>query len=132
MKPLLVDTSVWIDWLRGNRRDLREEARGRIMFMASIVAMELLSGARNRKSYQIISEAMGAFERHQRILLPSFDEYESAGLVLADLGWPASKKSNDVLIAVCARRIGAEVWTCDYSDFAPVGQSLHLSVREIK
>ncbi len=131
MKPLIVDTSVWIDWLRGNRGELREEARSRVMFMASIVSMELLSGARSRKSYQVISEIIEAFKRHQRILLPLQEEYEKAGLVLADLGWPASKKSNDVLIGVCARRIGAEVWTCDYSDFAPVAKSLNLTVRAI-
>ena len=131
MKPLLVDTSVWIDWLRGSRKDLREEARGRIMFMASVVAMELFSGAKSRKSYQVISGTIDAFRRHQRIIVPSLDEFEKAGVVLADLGWPASKKSNDVLIAVCARKIGAEVWTCDYSDFAPVGKALQLMVRSI-
>jgi predicted nucleic acid-binding protein len=101
------------------------------MFMASVVAMELFSGARSRKSYQVISETIGAFRRQQRIIVPSLDEFEKAGVVLADLGWPASKKSNDALIAVCARKIGAEIWTCDYSDFAPVGRALQLPLRSI-
>jgi hypothetical protein len=69
--------------------------------------------------------------RNRSYIVPSLDEFEKAGVVLADLGWPASKKSNGVLIAVCARKIGAEVWTCDYSDFAPVGKALQLMVRSI-
>src|SRR3954464_15170888 len=117
MKPLIVDTSLWIEWLRGNKSDLREEARVRIMFLPAIIPMELLSGAQTKKAYQLISNIVDTFERQRRILIPSLEDYKKAGAVLADLGLPASKKSNDALICVCARKIGAEVWTCDRSDF---------------
>src|SRR5689334_17459181 len=131
MKPLVIDTSVWIDWLRGARKELREEARGRILFISAVSVMELMSGGRDRRSFQIISDTVEVFRRHGRILTPSYEEFKKAGTVLADLGWPASKKASDVLIAVCARRIGAEVWTCDYSDFHPIADALHLEVRKV-
>ncbi len=131
MKPLIVDTSVWIDWLRGNRSELRDEARGRVMFLPAVVAMELSSGAQTKKSFQIITNLIETFERNRRVLLPTLEDFLSAGSVLSDLGWSASKKSNDVLISVLARKIGAEIWTCDYSDFSPVAENLRIGVRKI-
>ena len=130
MKPLIVDTSLWIEWLRGNKRELREEARGRIMYLPAVIPMELLSGAHTKKAYQLVSDIIGTFERNQRLFIPSLEDFKKAGTILADLGWAASKKSNDVLICVCARKIGAEIWTCDYSDFAPVAEALHLTTRK--
>ena len=93
--------------------------------------MELLSGAHTKKSYQLISGIIETFERHRRILVPGLEEFKQAGSVLSDLGWPASKKSNDALIAVCARKIGAEIWTCDYSDFTPLADHLRVSLKKI-
>lgn len=131
MRPLVIDTSVWIDWLRGIRKELREEARGRILFISAVSVMELMSGSRDRRSFQIVSDTIDKFKRHGRVLAPSYEEFIKAGTVLADLGWPASKKASDVLIAVCARRIGAEIWTCDYSDFHSIAEILQLEVRKV-
>jgi predicted nucleic acid-binding protein len=131
MKPLIVDTSVWIEWLRDHHQQLREESRGRIIFLPAIVALELFSGAHSKKSHQLISNLIGTFERNRRIIIPTLEDYQQAGSLLSDLGWPASKKSNDVLIAVCARKIGGEIWTCDYSDFSALGESLRVTVRKI-
>ncbi len=78
--------------------------------------MELLSGAHTKKNYQLINDVIDTFERHRRILVPGLEEFKQTGSVLSDLGWPASKKSNDALIAVCARNIGSEIWTSDYSE----------------
>lgn len=129
MKPLMIDTSIWVDWLRGHKKDLREEARGRVQFLPATVAMELLSGAHTRKNYKIVSDLIESFERNNRFILPTIGDFKQAGSTLADLHWPASKKSNDVLIIVCARKIGAEVWTCDYADFQPIAENLQVSLR---
>lgn len=130
MKPLVIDTSLWVDWLRGQRSALREESRGRLLFLPAIVAMELSSGAHTRKSFQLITGLVDAFERNRRLIVPTLEDYKSAGSVLSELGWPASKKSNDVLIGVCARKIGAELWTLDYSDFSPLTEVLRVSLRK--
>lgn len=131
MKPLVVDTSIWIDWLRGLRNDLKEESKGRVLFFPAVVALELFSGANTKKSFQVITRLVETFERNRRIILPTFEDYKKAGEVLSDLNWPASKKANDTLILVGARKIGAEVWTCDYSDFAPIAANLHVSLKKM-
>lgn len=130
MRPVVIDTSLWIEWFRGNLGVLREEAKNRLLFMPSIVAMELLSGVRNKKDSQMVNHLIQTFGRHQRLLVPMQRDFERGGAVLGSLGLPASKKSNDVLISVCARRIGAEVWTCDFSDFEPISKELSLILRK--
>ena len=131
MRPLVIDSSVWIEWLRGNQASIRDESKGRILFLPAVIPMELLSGAHTRKSFQLVSAVIESFERNRRLLIPTLEDYRKAGSVLADLGWSASKKSNDVLIGVCARRIGAEIWTCDYSDYSLIAKALQLIVRKI-
>jgi predicted nucleic acid-binding protein len=128
LRPIVIDTSLWIDWLHGKSRVARERSQGRIIYMPAIVAQELLSGAKDRRTDKAIHEVIGAFSRNGRFVVPVQDDYMRAGSVLADLGWPASKKSNDVLISVCSRRIGAEVWTKDTSDFSVLGKHLFIPI----
>ncbi len=128
MRPLIVDTNVWIDWLRGKNVELRELSRDRILFMPSIVAMELLSGAKDRKSYKTVIELINSFDRHKRILVHTKEDYLMAGEALADLGWPASRKSNDALVISTARRMGAEVLTKDQSDFKQLAALVSVSL----
>ena len=105
MRPVVIDTSLWIGWFRGSLGLLREEAKNRLLFMPPIVAMELLSGVRNKKDSQMVSHLIQTFGRHQRLLVPMQGDFERSGAILGRLGLPASKKSNDVLISVCARRV---------------------------
>jgi predicted nucleic acid-binding protein len=128
MRALIVDTSVWIEWLRGNRRDLRELARDRAVALPAIVATELLSGARDRASYKAVHSLIEAFDRQRRLILHAKEDHFLAGEALADLGWPASRKSNDALILACARRIGAEVLTRDLADFKPLAKLLAVTL----
>ena len=106
----------------------RERSQGRIIYMPAIVALELLSGAKDRRTDKAIHEVIGTFARNGRFIVPIQDDYMRAGSVLADLSWPASKKSNDVLISVCSRRIGAEIWTKDTSDFSVIGKHLFIPI----
>ncbi len=128
MKPLVVDTSVWVHWLRGEKLDKFEEAKARTQHMPAIVALELTAGVRERNGARAVMHLIESFRRGGRLLIPIDREFERAGETLADLSWPASKKSNDVLIAILARRIGAEVWTADEADFRPVARALGLTV----
>jgi predicted nucleic acid-binding protein len=128
MRPLIIDTNIWVEWLRGRAKDTRELSRDRILVMPGVVALELLSGARDRKSHRVIHDLVSTFERHQRLILFTKEDYFAAGAALADLGWPASSKSNDALIVACARRIGAEVLSKDISDLGPLAKCLSVTL----
>lgn len=125
MRPLIIDSSIWIEWLRGRSSDLRELARERVAVMPAIVALELLAGARERRAYRIVHALIGALERRRRLVLPSKEDFFLSGEALAELGWSASAKSNDALIVACARRIGAEILTLD-ADLNPLAKALSV------
>jgi predicted nucleic acid-binding protein len=126
VKPIVVDTTLWIEWFRGQKASAKERLRGAILYMPAVVAMELLSGVQDRRSYKLVDDLLETFSKNQRFLIPNKTDYVLAGNTLADLGWPASKKSNDALIAACARRLGAEIWACD-RDFVTLAKMLRLT-----
>lgn len=130
MRSLIVDSSVWVDWLRGKSQDTRELARERVLIMPAVVAMELLSGARERRVSRSMHQLISSFERHRRLFSPTLEDFLLAGETLADLGWSASHKANDALIIATARRIGAEVLTRDLSDMGPLAKG--MSVRLVR
>ncbi len=111
---------MWVEWLRGRERDAAEASRGRFLFMPAIVAMELLSGVVDRASERIVEGLIEPFALRKRLVVPDESDYRRAGRALSDLRLPASSKSNDALIAVAARRIGAEIWTKNMKDFQPL------------
>jgi predicted nucleic acid-binding protein len=119
VKPLVIDTSIWIDWARAERAELLAHTRNRILLMPAIVAMELLSGAKDRRTMRVVDRLLAPLVRNRRVVLPAYDDYALAGAVMADLGWPSSRRSNDVLIAVIARKTGAALLTANRADFAP-------------
>lgn len=128
MKPLVVDTNIWIDWIRGENLSLFAEAKTRTQYMPAVVALELTAGTRDRIRARAIRDLIEPFRRSGRLLIPVEADFERAGDVLAELKWPASQKTNDVLIALAARRIGADLWTHDQSDFRPIAQLTGLSL----
>lgn len=124
MRPLIIDTNIWVEWLRGRDEATREQVRGRVVIMPAIVALELISGTRNRRSSRVVFGLVGAFERRRRLLSPVIDDFKLAGETLAELGWPASSKTNDALIVSCARRVGGEVLSRDLSDLGPLARAM--------
>lgn len=133
MKPLVIDTSIWVDWFRGKKRGVRlnEITSGRVLYLPSVVVMELYSGAHDGTSIRTIDSFVEPFSRNRRIILPNEKDYITAGKVLAELRWPASRLSNDVLIAVCARKIGAELLSLNSRDFAPLCSRLSVAFRAL-
>ncbi len=128
MNPLVVDTSVWIEWLHGRRWDLVDLSRDRPMFMASPVEMELYAGIHTTRNLRLLETLLSPFSRHKCVIVPKREDYRKAGQILAEAGLQASKHANDALICVCARSIGAEVWTLNRKDFIPLSRSLHVTL----
>lgn len=128
MAKHLIDTDLYIDLIRSGGslpvlRELYETQAPRIYF-SSVVAQELLAGARSPAGRQHVETLLGPFEKAGRILTPSHKQWKEAGDVLAkllklrpDLKSKLSTLVNDCLLVLSARAIGAIVYTRNREDF---------------
>jgi predicted nucleic acid-binding protein len=92
--------------------------------LCSIVAQELYAGAVDTKATQLVEKYIGSLERTGRLVAPNFADWKEAGKLIAQLARKEpSRRSklqqllNDVLIALCARGVGATVFTSNRDDF---------------
>ncbi|MBF0198860.1 MAG: PIN domain-containing protein [Planctomycetes bacterium] len=120
MKKVLVDTSLFISWFRGQHIDLAQKVLTCVPYLSSVVATELKAGARTTKQQRQLDKMLSAYEDTDRIITPDHQTYREAGTVIAKLGVPTKSILADTLIALSARSIGAEVWTINESDFKKV------------
>ena len=128
MRPIVLDTSVWVEWLRGTTAHLNILLKDRIIFMPAIVELELLSGAVDKRSEKIVESLLKPFRQNRRIVIPSEADYQTGGNSLAELRMSATKMANDAMICVCAKKIGAEVWSYNAKDFSAICKLLNISL----
>lgn len=127
MRRVVIDTNLYIDWLNAGRHEGVLFERDAVKFLSAVVMLELYAGAFSPRDRRVVRGVVAAFERADRILVPSGAVYEDAGHVLRGLqrlrGYPVATSSsvvNDVLIALSARSIGASVVTSNARDFAAI------------
>jgi predicted nucleic acid-binding protein len=127
MRRVVIDTNLYIDWLNAGRHEEVLFERDAVKFLSAVVMLELYAGAFSSRDRRVLRGVVGAFDRANRILLPSATVYEDAGHVLRALqesrGYQVAGSSslvNDVLIALSARSIGANVVTSNARDFAAI------------
>jgi predicted nucleic acid-binding protein len=127
MRRVVIDTNLYIDWLNEGRHEDVLFQRDAIKYLSTVVVLELYAGAFAPRDRRLLRSVVAAFERADRILLPSRAVWEEAGHVLRTLqasrgsvgaGYPSLV--NDVLIALSARAIGAIVTTSNERDFAAI------------
>lgn len=135
MAKHLIDTDLYIDLIQSGGtvpiiRELYEKDAPGIYF-SSVVAQELLAGARSPAGKRHIEILLGPFERVGRIVTPAHKEWKEAGDMLArilerrpDLKTKLPTLVNDCLLALSARAIGATVYTRNRDDF--------LTLREVR
>lgn len=124
MLKKLIDTNIFID--RFSNPDLYKEiflSEG-FVYLSSVVLMELRAGAHTKESINAISEIGDFFRKVDRIVIPTMRDFEWAGEILSELqsvkGYDIKKCAsitNDCLIAVSARSIGAVLYTQNKKDF---------------
>ncbi len=121
-----LDTNVVIDALRrpADLLRLKEFLEWALPHTAlsSVVASELLAGARSDSARRLVErELLGAFERRGRIVAPSAVAWAKTGLVLGRAATPSIGPSwqNDLLLAHTAREFGWTVITND-KDFTRI------------
>ncbi len=63
---VLIDTSVWVEYLRGNNKEIVESVKGLIRtrraLLCGIVLSELLAGVRTKKSRDTLKETLDALD----------------------------------------------------------------------
>lgn len=127
MKKVIFDTNIFIDWInKGDFEDIIFET-GSAKYLSSVVLMELLAGASNEDDRKLIKKLHNAHSKASRLITPVESNYVEAGLILFQLqakkGYDLKKSfslSNDVLIALTARNIGATLITQNRKDFQAI------------
>jgi predicted nucleic acid-binding protein len=125
---VLLDTNVVIGFFRDPR--LREEFEFRtkrpLLFMSSVVALELFAGCRTKRQEKELIGFLKPFSSAGRVATPDDGCFREAGRVLAGLardGMGVEHRRrivNDVLIAVTARMQGLVVITANAGDFSKI------------
>ena len=93
-------------------------------FLSAVVAYELSVNAENRQTQDLIWEYVYPMQRAGRLIAPTFDDWIHAAEVATAIEkkerrWRSKRAAlvNDILIALCACRIGAMLLTYNRDDF---------------
>lgn len=136
----LLDTNVYLEAFRSEQRKAQfREAFFPLLpatFLASVVAYELNVNAKDGHTGSLLQEFIGPMERTGRVVSPTFGDWVEAASVVTDIdakarGWRSKLPSllNDILIALCARRIGAILVTYNKDDFQLIRRHKDFSLR---
>jgi predicted nucleic acid-binding protein len=134
---ILFDTNVLVGFFRNPREKEEFELRTRrpLLYMSSVVALELFAGCRTRRQEKALISFLKPFEKAGRLVTPDHACFRDAGKVLAGLGRDGMGKAhcrqivNDVLIAVSAVRFGMVVVTANGASFSLI--DMRIPVRWI-
>ncbi|TAN45492.1 MAG: type II toxin-antitoxin system VapC family toxin [Nitrospirae bacterium] len=123
---VIFDTSVYIPFINNGVSHPAFEFSGGnpIIYMSAVVMEELYAGAFDTESLRLLDKMQATFRRVGRLTVPDAEDWMHAGKTIAKLGKKYGfdgtylhKLTNDVLIALSARRIGALVVTHNIKDF---------------
>jgi predicted nucleic acid-binding protein len=124
----LIDTDLYIDLIQSGItlpliREIYDKDTPGIYF-SSVVAQELLAGARSPAARRRVEILYRPFERVGRVVTPSHRQWKDAGGILAkvlderrDLKSKLPALVNDCLLALSARSLGATLYTRNRDDF---------------
>jgi predicted nucleic acid-binding protein len=124
----LIDTDLYIDLIQSGttlpliREIYDKDAPG--IYFSSIVAQELLAGARSPAGRKRVEILFRPFEKVGRVVTPSHNQWKTAGGILGkvlenrpDLKTKLPALVNDCLLALSARSLGATLYTRNRDDF---------------
>lgn len=128
MAKHLIDTDLYIDLIQSGTtlpfisELYAKDAPG--LYFSSIVAQELLAGARSPAGKKRVEILFRPFERVGRVVTPGHNQWKEAGDILAkvlhdrpDLKNKVPALVNDCLLALSARSLGATLYTRNRDDF---------------
>lgn len=136
----VLDTNVYLQAVRSEEQ--RERFRTTFLpllpatFLAAVVAYELAVDAADRRTRSLVEDFVRPLERSGRILTPTFEDWLDAARIVTtiyerDRSWRSKLPAllNDVLIALCARRIGATLLTYNVADFRLIRRHRDFALR---
>lgn len=139
----LLDTNVYLGAVRSEEK--RTQFRQSFFplfpatFLSSVVAYELYVNSQNSRTRGLVQEFISPMERTGRVVNPTFEDWVEASAVVTaieekDRGWRSKLPAllNDILIALCARRIGATLLTYNKDDFRLIRRHKNFSLRILK
>ena len=96
MNKVLIDTNIYIDFYNTEKfQDIIYQKRyPEIIYVSSIVIMELLAGAFTRVDIAIIQNLIKTAQKSYKIITPTLHDYIEAGKILAKF---QSEKGYDLL-----------------------------------
>jgi len=135
MNKLRLDTNIYIDYYKSDKfAAFFERTSENTIYVSAVVVMELLSGAFTKSTIAPIDNLWNLARMSQKLIVPLWSDYVEAGRLLAkrqsQKGYEIKKTlglTNDVLIALSARRLGATVTTQNRKDFEAI-----QSVKDFK
>ena len=138
----ILDTSVYLSFLKKDQEifDLGFLLRPTLLYMSSVVFVEIYAGARDRATELKLRKLYRTFERLNRLVMPDKQVWFEAGEVLQVFGARygfeekgIARLSHDVLIALTARKIGAAVYTYNRRDFERIQiiRNFQLRVHDV-
>ncbi len=138
---VIFDTSIYIPFInKGIAYPTSElNIEKPILYMSAVVIEELYAGAFDRVSIKLLDRMYETFKNLGRLVTPVASDWQKAGKVIARLGNKygfedrfLSKVTNDVLIALSARQIGAVLVTNNVKDFSKVKEFVDFKIYRIK
>ena len=143
MAKHLIDTDLYIDLIQSGLtlpliREIYDKDTPGIYF-SSVVAQELLAGARSPAARRRVEILYRPFERVGRVVTPSHSQWKDAGGILAkvlddrpNLKTKLPALVNDCLLALSARSLGASLYTRNRDDFILLQSVRSFSLVVIK
>ncbi len=134
---VIFDTSIYIPFInQGIAYPATELNIGKlVLYICAVVVEELYAGAFDNNSIMLLDKLYKTFDSLGRIIAPDASDWQKAGKVIAKLGQKygfedkfLSRITNDVLIALSARRIGAIVVTNNTVDFFRIKEFVDFKI----
>ncbi len=136
----LLDTNVYLEACRSEGTKARFRRTFHPLLPASVlsavVAYELTVNAQDRRTRSLLQDFTRPMERTGRLVSPTFEDWLKASEVVTaieqrDRAWRSKLPAllNDILIALCARQVGAMVITYNQGDFRLIRRHLGFSLR---
>ena len=140
--PILLDTNVYLLAMRSEDGAAFFERRFLPLvfqtYIAGVVVEELYAGALDSQGVRLVERYVGALERAGRVVAPNFQDWKEAGKIIAritqrepGLKSKAQQILNDILLALCARRIGADLYTFNRDDFDLIRRHRPFSLKSL-
>jgi len=138
-KRLVFDTGVYIAAIQGgvfspSFRLLQEKLPR--TYLASVVSAELLAGATNLAARKAVLDFLRWAHRVRRVVTPDASAWERAGEIFGEIRReePQLRSKiptlwNDLLIALCARQVGATAVTQNARDFELLRRYLRFDLH---